>query len=438
VGQAIGDTISGDNIIEAFKEQGIELGKDIYKGTQAWSQMAVQAYQNASNLASYLHLPTPDISIPKDQDAYIKLDIAQELGKTFKSIRETGSDIFTSIRDAVRESRKDYDLRIAYKKGELPTDVLAQKLNNKEINVEDVYQLAVTYGADATKLIALATKNATNQELMQLINKDKGSNKEVSEALKNEREIRIAIHEGEIKAILELANISSPVVGEGAPEPKYDISKLNESDWQKLINSFGNLRQLNYSPTQVGVSTTSFDALKKVCSDIVNTQLEAKEVIRKAIQEVQNILNDANINIASDLGQARAETYIREALNKAGYPSLAAGVNIASLIGLPGTFDPKLLGDPTDVAGLLRRQGKEFIHEMSAIAAQDPYAPVDVYDRLKISVNQSIENYLRSINYEYNFTHGNLGAILVFPDVKFDFESFMRDDYWVEGVKPKQ
>ncbi|MEW6619971.1 MAG: hypothetical protein AB1422_11660, partial [bacterium] len=81
----------------------------------------------------------------------------------------------------------------------------------------------MAYGEDATKLISLATKNATNQELMQPINKAKSGNKEVSDALKNEREIRIAIHEGEIKAILELANISSPVVGDGAPEPKYDL-----------------------------------------------------------------------------------------------------------------------------------------------------------------------------------------------------------------------
>ncbi|MEW6609418.1 MAG: hypothetical protein AB1414_18565, partial [bacterium] len=110
---------------------------------------------------------------------------------TFNSIRETGSDIFTSIREVVREARKDYDLRIAYKKGELPADVLEQKLNKKEINVEDVYQLAVAYGADATKLIALASENATNQELMNLINNAKNGNKEVSEALKIERNNRI-------------------------------------------------------------------------------------------------------------------------------------------------------------------------------------------------------------------------------------------------------
>ncbi|MEW6619967.1 MAG: family 16 glycoside hydrolase, partial [bacterium] len=222
VGSSLGNIIANgidyatdDNpetgITDALKEEGMSF----YKGAQAWSQMAIQAYQNASRLVPMLNFTTTTpSSIPKDQDAYIKLDIAHELWQTVASIRDTGSDIFTSIRDAVRESRKDYDLRIAYKKGELPADVLAQKLNNKEINVEDVYQLAVTYGADATKLIALATKNATNQELMELIHKDKGSNKEVSEALKGERNERIneAIKEFSSAITPQLANASDSTI----------------------------------------------------------------------------------------------------------------------------------------------------------------------------------------------------------------------------------
>ncbi len=217
IGNVIGKTIeyNTDNkpetgIANALKEEGMSF----YKGAQAWSQMAIQAYQNASNLASYLHFGTNNITtnnpIPKDQDAYIKLDIAHELSQTFNSIRETGSDILTSIRDVVRKSRKDYDLRIAYKKGELPTDVLQQKLNNKEINVEDIYQLAVAYGEDATKLIALATKNATNQELMNLINKAKSGNKEISEALNAERAIRAGIYLGELQNALAPI-ISNPI-----------------------------------------------------------------------------------------------------------------------------------------------------------------------------------------------------------------------------------
>ncbi|MEW6609533.1 MAG: hypothetical protein AB1414_19165 [bacterium] len=270
VGQAIGDTISGDNIIEAFKEAGIELGKDIYKGTQAWSQMAVQAYQNASNLASYLHIPTPDVSIPKDQDAYIRLDIAQELGKTFKSIRDTGSDIFTSIREVVREARKDYDLRIAYKKGELPADVLAQKLNNKEINVEDVYQLAVTYGADATKLIALATKNATNQELMNLINKAGGS-KEISEALKVERNNRIDEAIKGLSSAIEVLN-SNPLLGGINVNDRDKVQQEAEKNLLPLMQlGTGtvtiNGNEINLTLT-VGVSTTTF-AITKVVDGMV-------------------------------------------------------------------------------------------------------------------------------------------------------------------------
>ncbi|MEW6606579.1 MAG: hypothetical protein AB1414_03860, partial [bacterium] len=106
---------------------------------------------------------------------------------------------------------------------------LEQKLNNKEINVEDVYQLAVAYGADATKLIALATKNATNQELMELINKDRGGNKEVSEALKGERDIRIN------EAIKDLSTMLDPLTG-GLPA---DLRIQKGMEYSLKINQLG-------------------------------------------------------------------------------------------------------------------------------------------------------------------------------------------------------
>ncbi|MEW6619140.1 MAG: hypothetical protein AB1422_07325, partial [bacterium] len=261
-------------------------------------------------------------------------------------------------------------------------------------------------------------------------------------ALKNEREIRIAIHEGEIKAILELANISSPVVGDGAPEPKYDLSKLNESDWQKLINSFGNLRQLNYSPTQVGVSTTSFDAVKKVCSDVVNTQLEALEIIKETVEKVGEPFRDANLNIPSEAGQEIVVDAVVRALWEKGYAFLASSITAPSLFGATGAFDPKNLGDPTDVARLLWKQGEEFIEEKKGEIWQinsnlNPNwtfeAKKDASQRLEISVNQAIEDYLTSIKYANDYK-----VRLVFPDVKFDFEKYMRGDYWVEKVVPKQ
>ncbi|MEW6215843.1 MAG: hypothetical protein AB1478_11695, partial [Nitrospirota bacterium] len=98
-----------------------------------------------------------------------------------------------------------------------------------------------------------------------------------------------------------------------------------------------------------GKSTTTSDMINdRNRAEVKKESAKASEVISKAIKEVQNMLKEANINIASESGQAIAEKYLKAALKD--YPHLANGVTAASLIGAAGTFDPKLLGDPTDVA----------------------------------------------------------------------------------------
>ncbi|MEW6609416.1 MAG: hypothetical protein AB1414_18555, partial [bacterium] len=167
------DTISGDNIIEAFKEQGIELGKDIYKGTQAWSQMAVQAYQNASRLVPNLNFTTTtNSSIPKDQDAYIKLDFAHEIWQSLKSVGQAGGNILTTIRDTVRDYKEDYARYVAFKKGELTIEAIKQQVESKQLSVDDVLDLAQRvkrYGGDATELIKLYSDRVTPSQLRAMI-----------------------------------------------------------------------------------------------------------------------------------------------------------------------------------------------------------------------------------------------------------------------------
>ncbi len=169
-----------------------------------------------------------------------------------------------------------------------------------------------------------------------------------------------------------------------------------------------------------------------------------REEFKKASEEIKNIITE----VAKTAGQAGKEAAVNsaiEALEKAGYTLAATTLRAAMRFDLAGAFDAISLGDPTDVAGLLKRQGEKFINENLYEISQRKFkndlslAP-DAELKLRISVNQAIENYLTNINYAYNFTNlnGNIKATLVFPDIKFDFKSFMRSDYWVEGVQPNQ
>ncbi|MEW6607551.1 MAG: hypothetical protein AB1414_08870 [bacterium] len=182
VGSSIGNIIGNgiDYATDEEPETGItdalkQEGMNFYKGAQAWSQMAVQAYQNASNLASYLHFGpnnTTNNNIPKDQDAYIKLDFAHEIWQSIKSIGQAGENILTTIRDTVRDYQQDYARYVAFKKGELTIEAIKQQVESKQLSVDDVLDLAQRvkrYGGDATELIKLYSDRVTPSQLRAMI-----------------------------------------------------------------------------------------------------------------------------------------------------------------------------------------------------------------------------------------------------------------------------
>jgi len=146
-------------------------------------------------------------------------------------------------------------------------------------------------------------------------------------------------------------------------------------------------------------------------------------------------------DITTDAGKEALVNEVIKSLEKAGYTLAATSLKALMRFDLSGAFEAISTSNLTDVAGLLWRKRDEFVSEKNAeiegkfvLLSQREF----LKEQLRESVNRSITDYLKSINYEYNFKHGNLGAILVFPDIKFDFKPNKWNEYLIEEVKPKQ
>jgi len=107
-----------------------------------------------------------------------------------------------------------------------------------------------------------------------------------------------------------------------------------------------------------------------------------------------------------------------------------------------GAFNPKALGDPTDVAGLLKQQGEEFIKEEKWKFSQQQWAnPLhssQQYSQYSILLEEATKNamndYLKSIKYDTEFKNR-----LVFPEAKFEFKIYNTLEGGIKViVEPKQ
>jgi len=165
---------------------------------------------------------------------------------------------------------------------------------------------------------------------------------------------------------------------------------------------------------------------------------------KKEVEKVKDIIADAMKqvkDITTDAGKEAVLNEIKNGLKKAGYTLASSTITVGNLFDATGAFNPKALGDPTDVAALLWRKRDEFMKEKaSELSKINTWLTIGcdyatAYNRLKESLNQAIEDYLTNEIKYYDPTT-DIKTKLVFPDIKFEFH--MRNDYWIEWVKPKQ
>jgi len=116
-------------------------------------------------------------------------------------------------------------------------------------------------------------------------------------------------------------------------------------------------------------------------------------------------------DITTDAGKEALLDEIKNGLKKAGYTLASSTITVGNLFDATGAFNPKALGDPTDVAELLWRKRDEFLNEKNAEISRkiEGWKQQElIKEVLKDSVNNAIRNYLINIKYEENFNSGNL------------------------------
>ncbi|MDI6786668.1 MAG: hypothetical protein QMD92_08175, partial [bacterium] len=128
------------------------------------------------------------------------------------------------------------------------------------------------------------------------------------------------------------------------------------------------------------------------------------------------------IKVAGDASKEAVVNAAIEALEKAGYTLAATTLKAAMRIDVLGAFNAISLGDPTDVAGLLRRKGDEFRINLrdDIVREQNLTWPQSrlLDEQLKNAVDRNIQDYLDRIKY-------NQLAVpqqLIFPEsIKFEY-----------------
>lgn len=163
-----------------------------------------------------------------------------------------------------------------------------------------------------------------------------------------------------------------------------------------------------------GQSTTTFAEVDEKNNEDFKAEVQkAKEIITEAVKQAGDITTAA--------GQSLAEHLAKDALKKAGYSAMAATLNTFSLFSATGAFDATAVGNPTDVKGLLRREGNKFVTNTCAdiVRNNSPYVDGDVVkEQIKNAVERNIQDYLEKIKYNQL----DVPQRLVFPGtIKFEF-----------------
>jgi len=100
--------------------------------------------------------------------------------------------------------------------------------------------------------------------------------KQLLEALKQEKSIRAGRYLAELENVLSPL-ISNPLVaGQGVGEQKVEWSKINEVDWNKVMNIWGNLKDMGYTVNtllpSVGQETTTYGDNERLYQSMLEEQ----------------------------------------------------------------------------------------------------------------------------------------------------------------------